>query len=151
MKRNLTVLALLAAIALLSTAPTFARSDGGSADEGRQVTKEYTGPGIVDWSWPTGSGGGTIQANGIKVMPRAGESLLDASIDDSFHPKMGAYIRQSASDGHPRVFYGFCGATGRRVQIDSERPVWIYVSTTPCGQVPGTPVSGEVTLTFFSS
>ncbi len=145
MKRSLTVLALLAAIALLSAAPTFAQSQ-----DGRTVTKEYTGPGIVDCC-PTGGVGGTFQWGGIKVVPRSGESLLEASVDDSFHPKMGGYIRQSASQGHPSVFYGFCGATGRQVRVDPARPVWIYVSTTPCGQAPGTPVSGEVTLTFFKS
>ncbi len=143
MKRNLVVLALLAAIALLSAAPTLANFGG------RTVIKEYSGPGTVDWTWPTGGGGGTAQLNGIKVMPRAGETRLEATVTDAFQTKMGAYIRQGASETHAQVFHGFCESTADAVKIDPSRAVWIYVSTTPCGQTPGTPVSGEVTLTFI--
>jgi len=148
MKRNLLIfVGLFGAVTLLT-------AQSSMADPGldtRRVVKEYSGPGVVDWNWPTGGGGGSAQLNGIKVVPRAGESQLRASIVDSVHPEMGAYIRQSKSDTHPRVFHGFCESTSDVVKIDPSRPVWIYVSTTPCGQVPGTPVNGEVTLTFIGT
>ena len=145
MKRKVSVLiAMLSAVSLLSAQPTLAGTDART----RRVTRSYTGPGVVDWKWPT-SGGGTLQLAGIEVHPRAGETRLDVTVKDSVHSKMGAYIRQSSRKG-PRVFHVFCGSTARPVKIDPRRSVWIYVSTTPCGEVPGVPVSGELKLTFVN-
>ncbi len=112
--------------------------------------KPYNGPGKVHWQWPTGSGGGTIQGNGVAFTPRPGERFVRASVTDDVVAKVGGYVRQDRSKHGPEVFEPFCGSTPRDVRITPKRDVWIYVSTTPCKQSDGVPISGEISLTFTS-
>ena len=138
--------------ALIATAVATSIAVGAAATQaeepdGRQVTREYSGPGIVDWPFPVGYG--TLQWGGMKIKPRAGETHLTATVADEVHDQMGGYIRQPKSKDGPRVFHEFCGSTDALVRVAPESDVWIYVGTTPCGEAGGLPTRGEVSATLY--
>jgi hypothetical protein len=114
----------------------------------RSVSKEYTGPGVIEMD-PVGPIGGTFQWGGLPFTARAGETRIDVTIADAFVDGVGGYVRQDASKHGPEVFHAFCGSTRAPVSITPKRDVWIYPSTTPCGQSPGTAIKGEITATFY--
>lgn len=113
--------------------------------EPREVVKEYTGPGVVNWDWPTGNGGGTVQGNGIRVHTRRAESSVTMSVSDVTGQPVGAYIRQDRPNRERDLFRRFCGSTNKPVRITGGDAVWVYVVS--CTD-PGIAVSGKVIATF---
>lgn len=113
--------------------------------EPRTVVEEYAGPGVVNWTWPTGTGGGTIQANGIEFETRPSESRVTMSVSDVTGQPVGAYIRQDRPKGERDLFHRFCGSTDKPVRIVGGKSVWVYVVS--CTD-PGVAVQGEVVASF---
>ncbi|HJR44902.1 MAG TPA: hypothetical protein VJ927_04800 [Actinomycetota bacterium] len=133
--------ALAAAIFVLGATGTHA-----AESESRRVTREYIGPGSLEWDYPFGHG--SWQSPGMKLKTRAGEKHISVAVSDEVHDEVGGYIRQARSKNGPRVFHEFCGETDAPVRVAPRREVWIYVSTTPCGEALGLATRGEVTATF---